>query len=525
MLQQSTFMQLACHEWDYDPERVDHTLVSYWNLVCSRRPLVAVADAVYSAGSIAAMASAGYFSEKAGRKPIILTGVAVLLLSTFGITFANTYSIYVITRFLNSGCATTVFVASLTLLFEVSTNSRRLRHMAIALSFGVISAELWFVALRKLRVPWRQLQACILSPTLLMTSAFLVVHESPRWLLCKRKTLEAGALMLAAACKNGFSPSQAKMTTEKIVDDVERNRLLPTRDPAGAGFSDVRRHALVTSITHFSATFAFYAVLQSVVVLREAWAHFSASVTSVLWIVFVVAIINRIPRPQFTSGLFATLGVLGALMTLTREASAVHAVLAIVTKGCTGAVLFVNTVLILELFPTAIRCQAQCLTFACGRVAAVFAALLQVASDAGRQDVELLLMTGLAFASMLVLHYMPVSTKPPPTTEGSSKLPDRGVSLPAISSVAAMKETLEPVEYGKKKSERSRESPRRKHNRAPSRPTTPTRYRAASSTSPQGLPSQPFQVSGTVTPRNLQGSETTASLSRTPGSISPRHAN
>ncbi|KAH9374001.1 hypothetical protein HPB48_016247 [Haemaphysalis longicornis] len=134
-------MQVACSSWDYDHELVDNTLVSRGNPVCSRRPLEAIADAVYRAGALAAMGVMSYFSERAGRKPVILAGVARLMLSTLGITFPGTYIMYIATRFLKSGCVTTVVVVSVTLLFEVSTDSRRVLNVVAAFSFGAVAAH------------------------------------------------------------------------------------------------------------------------------------------------------------------------------------------------------------------------------------------------------------------------------------------------------------------------------------------------------------------------------------------------
>ncbi|KAH9372503.1 hypothetical protein HPB48_017819 [Haemaphysalis longicornis] len=442
-------MQVACSEWDYDPELAHNTLVSHWNLVCSRRPLVAVADAVYSAGALAAMGVASCLAESAGRKPAIILGVAMLLLGTLGITFADTYILYISTRFLNSACATTVFVASQTLLFEVSTDGRRAPDVALAFAFGDIAAEFWFDVLQQLRLTWQQLQATILSPTLLSMSAFLVVYESPRWLICQRQMWEAEALMLAAARKNGFSWSEAVISTGRIKDEVTKRRLLQEKDLDGAEPSDIRRHAVVMSVTYFSATFAYYATLQSVVARKEAWVGASASGASALWFMFLVRAIDRLPRLLLLTSLFTVQAVLGSLMSVAMGVPALHAALFIVTRGCSKVTLLTNMILILELFPTPVRCQAQCLTFACGRVAAVLASLLQVLSYAGREDVVLAVMASLAFASVLLLRFIAMPRKSPLASEVNSKLSSHRSSS-AFNNLDAMKETLEPIVYGKK---------------------------------------------------------------------------
>ncbi|KAH9373885.1 hypothetical protein HPB48_010979 [Haemaphysalis longicornis] len=451
--QRNTLVQVACSEWDYDPELATNTLVSRWNLVCSRRPLVALADAVYSAGALAAMGIASYFVESVGRKPIIITGVIVLLLSTLGITFADTYIMYVTTRFLNSGGTTAVFVISQALLFEVSTDRRRARTMVIAFAFGDIAAELWFDFSYRLRLRWQHLQAIMLSPTLLMMSAFLVVYESPRWLLYKRHIQEAEAVLLAAARKNGFSPSEAPIMTEKLQEEVANSNLVRVKDPDQPSFNDIRRCTVVMTVTYFSATFAFYGMLQSLVARHQAQVRLSASAASAVWFILLVFVIDRLPRLPLTTVLFAMLGSLSALMSVATEATDVHAVLFIVAKGCSQVTLLMNIILILELFPTPLRCQALCLTFACGRVAAVLASLLQVVRYAGRDDFVLGLMALLAFVSMLVLRCIPGPGKSPSSSDMGHTLDNQKPSSATSLNLEAMKETLEPVVYGKEAQE------------------------------------------------------------------------
>ncbi|XP_077560507.1 solute carrier family 22 member 11-like [Haemaphysalis longicornis] len=481
-------MQVACSEWDYDPELARNTLVSHWNLVCSRRPLVAVADAVYSTGALAAMAIAGYFAESSGRKPVIITGVTVLLVGTLGITFADTYTMYITSRFLNSGCATTVFVVSQTLFFEVSTDRRRARNIALAFAFGNIAAEFWFDLLRQLRADWQHLQATILSPTLLMVSAFVAVYESPRWLVYKQKIWEAEALMLAAARKNGFSWSEAMILTGKIKDEVAKRQQFQIRDLDGTQSPDIGKHVVVMSLTYFSATFAFYATLQSLVARNEPWVRVSASAASALWFMFLTWAINRVPHRQLVRVLFGMLGGLSALMSLGTWTTEVHAVVYIVAKGCSQATLLMNIILILELFPTPVRCQVQCLTFACGRVAAVVASLLQVLSYTGREDVVLALMATLAFASLLVLRYIPGIDTYAVTSEASSRLSSRRVWAQSTHNLEAMKSTLAPTAYGRKKQKKRcrTKSPNRK--RSPHEPCLSNQASTLSLSSPPRSP-------------------------------------
>ncbi|XP_077486613.1 organic anion transporter 3-like [Amblyomma americanum] len=176
---QRWFFPLAT--WDYDPEQDRRSIVSRWDLVCHRRPLLALAHAVYIAGSLIFMSFVGLIVDRVGRLSMLLSTVAALQLATLGGCFSATYHVYILSRFLDSGCAATGTVLSSTLLFEASTHTRRSLHLYTAMAVGMLTAEGWFAVGRLLRHhDWITMQSFILSPTVLTLYAFIVAHESPR---------------------------------------------------------------------------------------------------------------------------------------------------------------------------------------------------------------------------------------------------------------------------------------------------------------------------------------------------------
>ncbi|KAH7954414.1 hypothetical protein HPB49_018267 [Dermacentor silvarum] len=140
---------VPCLQWDYDPRTAHESLVSRWDLVCHRRPLVGLANAVYSAGALVAMLAAGYAADHVGRKLVIQLSVGILLAATMGIAFADTYVIYVTTRFINSAAVTSVFVISYILLYEVSSHDHRHVHTTVAMGMGLTLSDVWFDVLKQ----------------------------------------------------------------------------------------------------------------------------------------------------------------------------------------------------------------------------------------------------------------------------------------------------------------------------------------------------------------------------------------
>ncbi|XP_077547696.1 solute carrier family 22 member 6-like [Haemaphysalis longicornis] len=94
---------LECDAWDYDPQRVNGSIVSEWNLVCSRCSLKTIANIVFMAGSVVILLLSRYCSDCVGLLPAVLHSATVLITATLGTCFTPSYPAYLVTRFLISG--------------------------------------------------------------------------------------------------------------------------------------------------------------------------------------------------------------------------------------------------------------------------------------------------------------------------------------------------------------------------------------------------------------------------------------
>ncbi|XP_077486606.1 solute carrier family 22 member 7-like [Amblyomma americanum] len=196
---------LDCAKWDYYPKQDRRSAVSRWDLVRHRRPLFALAHAIHIAGSLIFISFVGLIADRVGRLSVLLSTVAALQLATLGGCFSSSYIVYVLSRFLDSGCAATVTVLSSTLLFEASAHAHRSLHLYTAMAMGMLTAEGWFAVGRLLRHhDWITMHSFILSPTVLTLYAFIVAHESPRCYIARKDLSSAEMVTLSAAKENQF---------------------------------------------------------------------------------------------------------------------------------------------------------------------------------------------------------------------------------------------------------------------------------------------------------------------------------
>ncbi|KAK8780140.1 hypothetical protein V5799_018521 [Amblyomma americanum] len=192
-----------CDAWDYDPTHAAHSARSFWDLVCRRSSLVALGNAVYMSGALLVVPLAGYLADIFGRKIVITTGVVALLTSTAATCIARVYSFFLMTKFVNSACASSIFVVSLTLLYEVAPLAYRVFYISVSCALGFFLVDVLLFIPVAFPLSWSLLQVVVLSPTVLLLPS--AVHESPAWLLVTSRFDKAHAVMLKAASTNNLN--------------------------------------------------------------------------------------------------------------------------------------------------------------------------------------------------------------------------------------------------------------------------------------------------------------------------------
>ncbi|KAK8777384.1 hypothetical protein V5799_029276 [Amblyomma americanum] len=405
---------VGCDEWDYDPERQSSTIVSYWDLVCDRQPLLAVAQVVYIAGALLFMSGVGLAADRLGRQPVLLSSVVVLLLATLGGCFALTYRTYILSRFLNSGCVATVTVLSSTLLFEVSTHRRRSLHLCAAMSAGILVAEGWFTVARLLRqLHWILLQIFMLLPTVLTLFVFTAAYESPRWCVAKKDMTSAEMIMLCAAKKNKFplttTASMLGMLKEEFALSEARFQVTGG-DVSGA--RELRHRALVMYCCSFAITFTLFSVLlleAEVSSRTNSWFLWSSICGMLVGFALLIVAVRMVTASTLQ---FTALGALGGIAGLISLTSALKdhlltSVLLVLAKPLVYASDVIIFTTAMSLGGAAVRCDMICWLVGFGRLGGACAAVLFAMPNVGHRDLLFALAGTALFAMMLAQLSLP----------------------------------------------------------------------------------------------------------------------
>ncbi|XP_065293866.1 solute carrier family 22 member 6-like [Dermacentor albipictus] len=405
---------VACDHWDYDPKNEKKTIVSSWNLVCHRRSLIAVIQLVYLTGSVVLPSIAGYLADSVGRRPMLLMFTATLIVGTCGSCFADTYVLYVVIRFVLSGCSGAAALVSCMLAFEVTRHEYRTTYTVAVTLSAVLLSELWYDLLRQLSLDRFLLQAIFLAPTAVALSTFWFADESIRWLIFSRNMASAEAVMLAASKMNNIPlPTTAcllnKLKAEALRSEEHLKTLPINGENSWAKYIPTR--ALFMFLAYFSATFTYIVLLQSFLKTPDSWAR---------WL--------SLPSYMLTTLLAYTL--IGRLFVIPAEAFAL-------------AVNVLAGVCVCEVFPTPVRGTALGWSFGIVRVGGVCATLASLLRNVGREDAALAIAACMMFLSLAALIRTPWKNTGPTINL-------RRVSATGSKSVDHMKMTLDPLDNRKR---------------------------------------------------------------------------
>jgi len=211
-----------CDKWVYDSSVFMDTIVTEWDLVCERLALLPTVSSSYMAGVVVFNGAGGILSDSIGRRKTILIFSAIHVLFSFLTSISQSYLMFVGVRFFVGGCIHSVWAAMFIIAMETVCEPMRTSTGAVfSLGWNVGSLIMTFLAY--LLRSWWKLQLAFAFFSLLLSSYYFLVPESPRWLLENGRSKEAKAVLLKIAQVNSTNIDETKFHVH--FEELERRIL------------------------------------------------------------------------------------------------------------------------------------------------------------------------------------------------------------------------------------------------------------------------------------------------------------
>lgn len=192
-----------CTSYKYDTGVWISTIINEWDLVCDRGWFISVTQSLYMSGFILSFLMFGYISDRYGRWTSLLLGGSIEIISGFGCAFASSVTWFMVFRFLIGLGGAGRSSSSYLIMIEWCGPKWRM-HISTLGSLGWVAGYCLMPYVTMYFLHFRHMQLFVCFYELIFLMCFLILPESPRWLLTHRRFDEAYEVLLMAAKFNGL---------------------------------------------------------------------------------------------------------------------------------------------------------------------------------------------------------------------------------------------------------------------------------------------------------------------------------
>nr|XP_050043153.2 solute carrier family 22 member 7-like [Dermacentor andersoni] len=380
---------VPCRKWDYDTSDASDSIVSRWDLVCDKRWLHKFTTIANMLGAALLVPAAGFVSDRIGRQLVIMGSVLCLLAFSVACSLAQTFVMFLETRFCISASSCSVQVLMFILIYEVTGNQNRATYGVLDTVVGTTLVPPALHVLSLLEPHWLTAHLLLLVPTLMLVLWCCLFDESPSWLLCTGQPRVAEIAVVAAATSNGLSADKAR-NSFRALSSSERSQL-QKHETANLYIKTIvstetflqepvfRWGVLSVLLSWFSVNLAYYGLVLLNATTGHFWRKLHMVVQALLYASLSCYISNHGQR-ETLSILLAFLCASAVALAASSLAMAppLSSAVGVVVESLASAPLSVNYGYKAEVFPTTIRSLGLTISYAFGRMEVITASVIVV---------------------------------------------------------------------------------------------------------------------------------------------------
>uniref|UniRef100_A0A8C3P0A3 Major facilitator superfamily (MFS) profile domain-containing protein n=1 Tax=Cyanoderma ruficeps TaxID=181631 RepID=A0A8C3P0A3_9PASS len=355
--------------WVY-PSEQPPSLLTEFDLVCDRKDLNDIAQAIYMAGLLLGSMIFGPLSDRIGRRPVILLSVFLQGLFGLGIAFVPHFYVYMAFRCVVG--ASPSFFLSATEWIGVSSRPKAVltSHCCFAIGQMILAGLSYGIH------NWRLLEIAGSVPIFAFFFCIGVLPESPRWLVTKGRIEEAKKVLQKAAATNKRSLPPELLEQLKPETEVKSGSFLDLFRK-----KHLRKVTLIMSFVWFVNSFVYYGLSLNVTnfgldIYLTQLAFGAVEIPARVGCIFTL---QRFGRRKTQAVLLVLSGLVCLIITgIPEDQPVATTILATIGKFTASASFSTSYVYAAELFPTILRQTGVGLCSMSARVAGILAPLVRL---------------------------------------------------------------------------------------------------------------------------------------------------
>ncbi|XP_015592065.1 solute carrier family 22 member 5 isoform X2 [Cephus cinctus] len=369
-----------CESWVYDS--TERTILNEWDLTCKNNQWkLTLVGTINNIGQFVGLIFTGYLSDRFGRRTVLtfstfITGVVGLFHS-----FSVNYWMFLVCEFLVAVAAAGIYSAGFILGVElVGVKQRVFGGTIISCMYAVGEICLGLIAMWL--KSWRVILRMVYGPALLAIALPLIIPESIRWLVTKRKGDEIVKIFKRMAWMNRIEISEeAILKFKEMKSEYEKQSLKEPIDKLNLkqvlSRSKILIRLLVCIFCWVTNTFVYYGLsLNSVAVAGDKYLNFilvSAVEIPAYFIAWIL--IEHVGRKPalFMSFILSGLFCLAIDFVPSGTWTYLPLVLYMGGKGCITMAFGIIYIYTAEMFPTSLRHSLLGICSMTGRIGSILA--------------------------------------------------------------------------------------------------------------------------------------------------------
>ncbi|XP_054897206.1 solute carrier family 22 member 7-like [Poeciliopsis prolifica] len=344
--------------WVYDHSTFKSTLVTEWDLVCSRKGLNKATATIFFIGVMIGAPLFGFLSDRFGRRRLLL----VAYLSSLGFAvlsaFSTSYVVFAIMRLFTGMSLAGISIIAIALNIEWCSIERRtfsgvIMSLDWTLGNWLLTGMAFFVR------DWRMLLVVVSSPLILAIFAWRWLPESARWLLAKKNAEAAHHYIAKCAETNNRSKCIATITpqtllesTDVVTGDKKYTVVDLFRTP------NIRKLAICSGIVWYGVAFTYYGISLNITGfgLNPFLTQFIFASIEMPMKIAVYFSLEKIGRKSCEMGALLSVGVcLFINIFVSKDKWIIRTIVAVLGKSMSEASFTIIFLYTTELYPTVVR--------------------------------------------------------------------------------------------------------------------------------------------------------------------------